>query len=312
MSTTFTRVRSGFRVGFTLIELLVVISIIALLIAILLPSLGSARRQAQAAVCLSNQKQIGILVTAYALDNDDRFFERRNWMRWIAGDNLSRRSEFANRTKFDFVDPTDTTSSRGRGGGATPAEGGEYAYWGAMYARYSNVSREVFNCPAARDHDDNGTGSSPPDAITDGAFDDGHIFMSYGQNGWTDIVGDNSVVPGSNLFRPARQDSLFDTTTVNDWDGVFWAGNQISAIQYPSQLIVAQDAYETVLDGNGDIPAPGAGGFFQWSVDQSREYFRHDGRSQVLWVDGHVTGIGEFEEWEVRWYGEPNDDARRR
>jgi len=150
MSTTFARVRSGFRVGFTLIELLVVISIIALLIAILLPSLGSARRQAQAAVCLSNQKQIGILVTAYALDNDDRFFERRNWMRWIAGDNLSRRSEFANRTKFDFVDPTDTTSSRGRGRDATPAEGGEYAYWGGSCTR--DIRMSPARCSIARQH----------------------------------------------------------------------------------------------------------------------------------------------------------------
>jgi prepilin-type N-terminal cleavage/methylation domain-containing protein len=56
--------------AFTLIELLVVISIIALLIALLLPALAAMQTSARQAACASNLGQMGIANTAYAVDND--------------------------------------------------------------------------------------------------------------------------------------------------------------------------------------------------------------------------------------------------
>jgi prepilin-type N-terminal cleavage/methylation domain-containing protein len=59
--------------GFTLIELLVVIAIIALLLSILMPSLGAVKFQGKVIVCKSNFHQWGLVTHMYATENNGRY-----------------------------------------------------------------------------------------------------------------------------------------------------------------------------------------------------------------------------------------------
>lgn len=105
--------------AFTLIELLVVISIIALLVGILLPALGAARRTAQKAVCLSNQRQLGIALYSYANSNNQELP-----LGYMGGPNFSYflYSEF-----YDLNTP-----------------------WGTLYQAESSIqARDVWICPSA-------------------------------------------------------------------------------------------------------------------------------------------------------------------
>jgi len=69
---------SRFRPAFTLIELLVVIAITAILVALLLSSLGSHPTPAYRTACLRNMKQMGLALNMYLTDNHD-YMPWPNW-----------------------------------------------------------------------------------------------------------------------------------------------------------------------------------------------------------------------------------------
>lgn len=100
--------------GFTLVELLVVISIIALLVAILLPALRAVRASAEQIQCLSNLRQIGLAQQTYSNDENGYHFQ---WRAKPGG--------------FGFTNPT-------------------WIPWYEQARRYG-IDVEGFKCPTLRD-----------------------------------------------------------------------------------------------------------------------------------------------------------------
>ena len=181
------------RKSFTLIELLVVVAIIAVLVSILLPALGKARRLAQTAVCCSNLRQMGLAINMYGAENGDAMVPilERHW-----GDPI-------------------VNGLAGGGRGWT---------WAGILKETSNIPMEGFRCPSdSRIYDVDETSFLVPvwPGEDFGPFSYGALFAGYGLS--------NRRVPGTTPFTPcipSHNQGLFSLSRIPDpatmiliWDG---------------------------------------------------------------------------------------------
>ena len=250
------------RRGFTLIELLVVISIIALLIAILLPALGAARESARRTQCLSNQRSIATASIAYAVDAKSRF-------------PVSRIHRTPNSTgTINYYAPLSITIN------PRPGEASLSAF------RSYGMSDEALSDPG-RDFELYETG-----------FDELAIAYFYlgGIDGWHNHVGDfafpESRSPVS-LDTATSEQAMVACSQMRN-SGVFGntAGvNPLYHIDVPSHGSQG-DAANTPIGGN-HVYGDGSGAWVNWS-DEWRMFhtFRTNGRHDLFWFQ---KDYGQFE-----------------
>ncbi|MEM1097371.1 MAG: DUF1559 domain-containing protein [Planctomycetota bacterium] len=271
------RLKTTGRRAFTLIELLVVISIIALLIGLLLPALGAAREAARSSACLSNLRQQGIGIYAYAQDYDQQL-------------------------------PVGESLSVGGGG-----ESYDWPILISIYigigneASFSSETSEAFLCPSVRDAPGRMSYSSHPRAMSHFTVNTaipapiGPVF-----NPQTDpATGSRTWVRSINLDQESRASELtiaFDGA-INEEFGQshpvafaiklsdntdFWVGGR-SLMYSKNPGNVRDDPVDPGPDTDPVTAGDSANGAFNFR-------WRHSGQSSnFLFLDGHAETVKQGE-----------------
>ena len=193
--------------GFTLVELLVVISIIALLISILAPSLKAARDLAKGVFCKTTISSINKSAAVYADHN------RGYMMPWKA----TSGSTSAPRQPSDFC--------KAFGGSKDPNTGllNQPATWGLLYTGGYCTVPETFYCPGA--------------GITNEAF-----MLSTCPKPWGSAaqVGTGSELMTSYMYNPwVKHDSSMNPTA--NYENQFYYEDSLSMIKHPNDHFTTSD-----------------------------------------------------------------------
>ena len=266
--------------GFTLIELLVVMVIIALLVGLLLPALGSARDMARTTACKNNLRQIGMAMYLYCSENRGYFPPAAEDGYW-GGGNLKRWCGVRPDTSSDF-DPSKSV----------------------LNSFLMGKAKELFTCPSFRDYLSRDNDDQYVDASGNGgAFESGAGGYGYNQA----HVGSRICKYGYTQmgFSHTARDTEFPlkSEVIVITDAAMVQAPMVAGMRFtPDEVGLAELAYFEypfceppffLASATWQPPlAPDpASGMANPSV-----HFRHNGGKvvNVLWMDGHVTS----EAWE--------------
>jgi prepilin-type N-terminal cleavage/methylation domain-containing protein/prepilin-type processing-associated H-X9-DG protein len=256
--------------AFTLIELLVVISIIAVLMAILMPALARVKEQASDTACRANLKSIGIGVYMYLQDN-----------------NFVLPNLYTRNTSASPPITADRASSNGHlwwdtaGRPLTPAD--DYSYWGITYLPYVK-ERKVFGCAAFR----NFCEMLAKDLLYGG--DPSLIYVSaFGANGWLSLENTARMPHHSEVI--VAHDHM--EPRVENGNGT---GNG-------DMLFANSTGRNLVHYRQGGSRSNWYRGIFRHNIRNRSEY-ETGGTLNVLWLDGHTSTLRETLGQDVpkKWY----------
>ena len=241
--------------AFTLIELLVVISIIALLIGILLPALGAARKTAKNISCQSNMRQWGIAINAYTVDTQGYLPHEGPGYNPLKASNPTSKEYWYN---------------------ALPPYIGSLPYAEAFSLSYDAEENKygdsnIWFCPAA-------------DAVVlQSKYGDHKEALHYAMNGVLNGTShynmeDSSSYPGSdtfNIFKSVKQDQI-----INQSQTVFMSESRTGTISNitPWMRTIAGNRHFFSGRGGGD------------NDGHDIEYELLDGSVNSVFMDGHVEG----------------------
>ncbi|HBG25886.1 MAG: hypothetical protein A2Y10_17835 [Planctomycetes bacterium GWF2_41_51] len=263
--------------AFTLVELLVVISIIAMLLAILVPSLQKARESARRVVCRNQMKQIGLAVGLYLENNNGTYPQN------IEG-NPSKDKWPGNRSELDSLPQIEADAYVAR-----------HATWWGLIGTYTGLDAvnmknmdqfrkasvgTIGNCPSH--------GSRSADSIVGGrnsfSYDGNGYFFRY----WTGYVprqGMTKLTPLKNTMvkNPSSKILVCELFHAADWPLTHAPADRRGA---PHSNMLNDDS-RNKWDGDGKAPGKGWGP----THGKSLNYLFSDGSTKT--IDHTVQMLGD-------------------